>query len=190
MTQPLRSIPITGTSTLLWGSPSLCSASVLSSSWILHLDFSLDIGTTPSSPGGFHPQALTDPYVSLSTHTARVISPLMQHKQRGPTLRLLPSLVGQTVRPDDPTPSLHPHYRNFNATTSWSAPVPRVGTLTLAGSARLGFSLSIGATGSHVPHKSLVSGSRHLHAGRRPDSKQASSGLFLGEWKAPSFDIA
>jgi hypothetical protein len=44
---------------------------------------------------------------------------------------LLPSLVDQTIRPDDPTPSLHSHYRNFNTTTSWSAPVPRIGTLIL-----------------------------------------------------------
>jgi hypothetical protein len=28
-------------------------------------------GTLPSSPGEFHPEALTGPYVSLSTHTAR-----------------------------------------------------------------------------------------------------------------------
>jgi hypothetical protein len=32
---------------------------------------------TPSSPGGFHPQALTDPYVTVSRHTARTISPLI-----------------------------------------------------------------------------------------------------------------
>jgi hypothetical protein len=44
---------------------------------------------------------------------------------------LLPSLVDQTIRPDDPTPSLHSHYRNFHTTTSWSVPVPRIGTLIL-----------------------------------------------------------
>ncbi|MGP8004168.1 MAG: hypothetical protein ACLPSL_10260, partial [Smithella sp.] len=44
---------------------------------------------------------------------------------------LLPSLVDQTIRPDDPTPSLHSHYRNFYTNTSWSAPVPRIGTLIL-----------------------------------------------------------
>jgi hypothetical protein len=46
---PLRSTSITETSTLLRGNPPLCSASVLSSLWGLHLDFSLVIGTT-----GFH----------------------------------------------------------------------------------------------------------------------------------------
>ena len=43
---------------------------------------------------------------------------------------LLPSLVDQTIR-NDPTPSLHFHYRNFNTNTDWSAPVPRIGTLIL-----------------------------------------------------------
>ena len=48
LTHPLRSIPITGTSTLLRDDPPPCSALVLSSLWGLHLDFSLGIGTTGS----------------------------------------------------------------------------------------------------------------------------------------------
>jgi len=39
MIQPLRSISITETSTLLRVGPSLCSASVLSPSWVLHFGF-------------------------------------------------------------------------------------------------------------------------------------------------------
>jgi hypothetical protein len=35
---------------------------------------------------------------------------------------LLSSLVDQTIRPDDPTPSLHPHYRNFYTVGSEEAP--------------------------------------------------------------------
>ena len=128
------------------------------------------------SPPGPH-RSVRDSLPSYgSYHPAAQIT-----RRRGLTLRLLPLLVGQTVRPDDPTPSLHPHYRDFNATAGRSAPVPRIGTFTLVGSSHLSFSLTIGATGSHVPHKSLVSGSRHLYAGRHPDSKQVSSGLFLGE---------
>jgi len=46
--QPLRSIPITETSSLLQAAPSLCLASVLSLSWGLHLSFSLDIEATGS----------------------------------------------------------------------------------------------------------------------------------------------
>ncbi len=34
-------------------------------------------------------------------------------------------------QPSDPTPLLQPHYRAFYARTGWSAPVPRIGTLTL-----------------------------------------------------------
>jgi hypothetical protein len=40
--------PHYGTSSLLWVVPPLCPASVLSPLWVLHLDFSLDIGTTAS----------------------------------------------------------------------------------------------------------------------------------------------
>jgi len=72
--------------------------------------------------------------------------------------RLLPSLVDQTIRSDDPTPSLHSHYRNFHTTTSWSVPVPRIGT-----------------TGSHVPPKSPI----QVHATLMPDATQAVSRLPL-----------
>src|SRR4030042_2727725 len=48
MIQPLRSISITETSTLLRVGPPLCPASVLSPSWVLHLGFSLTIETTGS----------------------------------------------------------------------------------------------------------------------------------------------
>src|SRR5210317_1228562 len=46
--QPLRSTPITKASSLLRATPPLCSASGLPSSWGLHLDASLTIGTTGS----------------------------------------------------------------------------------------------------------------------------------------------
>jgi hypothetical protein len=71
------------------------------------------------------------------------------------SMRLLPSPVGLTTELNNAAPSLQPHYRAFTATTGRSAPVPRIGTLTLVGSAYLDFSLSIGTTGSRVPHKSL-----------------------------------
>jgi len=48
LAHPLRSMLITTTSSLLRDGPSLCSASVLSLSWGLHLSFSLTIGTTGS----------------------------------------------------------------------------------------------------------------------------------------------
>jgi len=43
-----------------------------------------------------------------------------------------------------------PHYRAFIPTTDCSVPVPRIGTLALAGVSRLSFSLYIGATGSRA----------------------------------------
>ena len=44
--------------------------------------------------------------------------------------QLIRSVLHFIQRPDA-TPSLHPHYRNFVTTTSCSAPVPCIGTLTL-----------------------------------------------------------
>ena len=69
--------------------------------------------------------------------------------------RLLPFLVDPQIKPDNAAPSLQFPLQNFFPTTDCSAPVPRIGTLTLVGSSHLSFSLSIGTTGSHVPHKSL-----------------------------------
>ena len=48
--------------------------------------------------------------------------------------RLLPSLVDLQIKADNAAPSLHPHYGTFLPTTDCSAPVPRIGTLTLVGS--------------------------------------------------------
>ena len=48
ITRPLCSISITEISSLIQGSPPLCSASVLSFLWGFHLNFSLIIGTTAS----------------------------------------------------------------------------------------------------------------------------------------------
>ncbi len=75
------------------------------------------------------------------------------------------------LRPElnNATPSLQPHYRTFITTTGCSAPVPRIGTLILIGSTYLDFSLSIGATGSCVPHRSLV----QSHAAFMPDAAWA-----------------
>src|ERR1700739_650706 len=84
----------------------------------------------------------------------------------GPSRRLIPLPVALWPEQNNATPSLQPHYRTFITTTGCSAPVPRIGTLTLIGSAYLDFSLSIGATGSHVPHRSLV----QSHAAFMPDA--------------------
>jgi len=93
---------------------------------------------------------------------------------------LLPLLVGLVPEPDNATPSVQSDYRTFDPTTGCSAPVPRFGTLILAGTARLDFSLGIGATGSHVPRKSQMQSHAALHAGCHPNGNQASSGLLPG----------
>ena len=99
--------------------------------------------------------------------------------------RYLPSVVNEQIKVDTAVPSLHPHYRDFNTTTSWSAPVPCIGTLTLMRSSHLSFSLNIRTTGSHVPHKSLDQG----HATSMPDAARAVSRLphklILGYRKPP-----
>src|SRR5438552_4153677 len=70
--------------------------------------------------------------------------------------RLLPLPVGRLPQQDTAAPSVQSHYRTFIPTTGCSAPVPRIGTLALAGASRLSFSLRIGTTGSRVPQQSLI----------------------------------
>src|ERR1700748_1014864 len=81
-------------------------------------------------------------------------------------MRVLPLPVALCREQNNATPSLQPHYRTLVPTTGCSAPVPRIGTLILIGSAYLDFSLCIGATGSRVPHRSLV----RSHAAFMPDA--------------------
>ncbi len=78
---------------------------------------------------------------------------------------LLPSTsVDHQTNPDNPPPSLQPHYRTFIASTRRSAPLPRIGTLPLAVSAAWSSPSRrphqhaiehIEASGSQVPHRSL-----------------------------------
>lgn len=88
-------------------------------------------------------------------------------------MRVLPSRVARTIKPDDGVPSVQPHYRAFNPTTNASAPVPLIGTLTLAEAIRLDFSLGIGTTGSYVPYQSLDQD----HAAFMPEASWAANRL-------------
>jgi len=90
--------------------------------------------------------------------------------------RLLPSRVGRSRRQECRVPSLHPHCR----ASSLLRTRPSLRPASVLGSSRfrrLEVSLGIGATGSHVPHKSLSLVSRRLHAGRRSAGRQAPSEL-------------
>ena len=91
-----------------------------------------------SGAGGFHPRALPEPDMSLSTHPAPTTytSPRLGCRWTS-AHRLLVQLLGLgpvDSTPGSTAPSLHVCYRRFDATTSRSAPVPRFGTLALAGS--------------------------------------------------------
>ena len=101
--------------------------------------------------------------------------------------RLLP---GRTARlpmrtnPDEPAPSLRPHYRSFSTTTDRSASRCRDGTQRLAVSAAWRAPSRPGNTReqyrhlpSRVPCESRRPGSRRLHAGHRLASKRVSARL-------------
>ncbi len=92
-----------------------------------------------------------------------------------------------------PAPWLGPHYRAFIATTSWSASVPRIGTLTHV-ALTTGFSLlttrvptapvqpvvRIEATDSPVPCQGL----QRAHATFTPDTTRATSRQLPGSGHA------
>jgi len=92
------------------------------------------------------------------------------------------------LRPNDGAPSIQPHYRAFNPTTSTSVPVSRIGTLALAEAICLHFSLNIGTTGSHVPYRSPV----QSHAAFMPGAGRAvgrhPSTFIPGPPPKPGFD--
>ena len=104
-------------------------------------------------------------------------------------MRLLPSPVGRAPRLNTTAPSVQRHYRAFNPTTGCSAPVPRISTSGLAGTAHSTISLSIRTTGSPVPCKSLI----QIHAAFQPDAVwaglQVSAQTLPGVTLASGFDI-
>ena len=94
---------------------------------------------TSSRPEEFHLRALPEPCMTLSSHTAPDVRPLLERLCLVHRLLLFP--VGQWPRPNNAAPSLQPHYKAFDAPTGGSAPAPRVGTLALAVGAACGLSL-------------------------------------------------
>jgi hypothetical protein len=85
-----------------------------------------------SRPGEFHPQALPEPYVKLSLHTAPDAQPPTNVLRSGLLPGLLPLPVGPDSRLSNAAPLVQSHYRTFTPTTGRSAPVPRIGTLVLS----------------------------------------------------------
>jgi hypothetical protein len=127
-------------------------------------------GIAPLGASGaaeFHRRALSEPDVNLSAHPAPSIQPCSNGF--AVVMRLLPSPVGRLPQQDTAAPSVQSHYRTFAPTTGCSAPVPRIGTLALAGASHLSFSLNIGTTGSRVPQQSLI----RVHAASKPGAARA-----------------
>ena len=83
-----------------------------------------------------------------------------------------------SIKPNDATPSLRPHYRIFSTTTGCSAPVPCIGTQTLVGPPLASLPWHHGDRFSRSVPKPIF-GSRHLYAGRRSGSNQVSPELIL-----------
>src|SRR6516162_5001622 len=138
-----------------------------------------------SSPGEFHPQALTEPDGSLATHPALITRPFPALSPRAVPP---PRWVDPTTRRDDWAPSLQAHYRPFAATTSPSAPVHRIGTLALVGRP---LGLLPWHRGDRFPGSPFEPGSdwRHLHAGRHAGGKRMAPALIPGQRLDPGFDV-
>src|SRR5262249_21064346 len=118
----------------------------------------------PALPPKFPPNHWVAPTVTLSPWPAfpRQVPP---HRW-----------VDPTTKQDDWAPSLQAHYRPFHATTSPSAPVPRIGTLALVG---LPLELLPYHRADRFPGSPFEpeSDSRHLYAGRHAGGKRISPAL-------------
>src|ERR1035437_620919 len=95
----------------------------------------------PSRPEEFRPEPLTDPDLILSHHPARVIA-----RRLPPSAEMLGSSRFDPVGPTQrrcPAPFAPRALPRFIATTEQSAPLRRIGTLSLAVVAACAFSLGI-----------------------------------------------
>ena len=141
----------------------------------------------PRSPQSTAPSTPAAPWLAFTLLYASHTSLFGMSNGFALSTRFLPLLVDLGRELNNAAPSVQLHYRAFIPTTGCSAPVPRIGTLALMGASHLSFSLGIGATGSHVPCKSLIQSSRRLHAGCRPGSNQAIPQTRPGATTSPRF---
>src|SRR5229473_1337713 len=125
----------------------------------------------PSRPGEFHPEPLTDPYVNLSIHTARVIA-----RRLPPSAEISGSSRFDPVGPS-PTAmtcplcstGITPLRRYYEAVR----PSPAHRYFQPRGWSRLCFFPWHRRPGSHVPYKSQI----ELRAAYMPDAAWAVSGI-------------
>jgi len=140
-----------------------------------------------SDVGEFHPYVLTEPDVNLSIHPALIGQPSVSN---GFAL-----LVGSSSDPrswpirkaDRSNPFAPSPLRDFFTTTGWSAPVLRIGTLTLVGPP-LEFLPCHRSDRFPGSMQKPGSGSRHLYTGGHLGSKQGFP-LILNPIKKLSFDL-
>ncbi len=124
-----------------------------------------------SSPGEPPPQALSEPYVRLSPHTA----PSVQSAGGPSDFASRPRLLLRRVGPDRAKAEPPTHLRSSSITEPSSLlraslpPCPASVLWLLRVPSRLSFSLRIGTTGSHVPHRSLI----QVHAAFMPGAEWA-----------------
>jgi hypothetical protein len=93
-----------------------------------------------SRPREFHPEPLTGPDVSLSTHPARATN--LKTTAFRPNMRAPPVASWPNSYVGDPPPSLHDHYNRFITTTGRSVPDRCIGTFGLMGSPLVPFPLT------------------------------------------------
>src|SRR5271156_770407 len=93
-----------------------------------------------SRPREFHPEPLTGPDVSLSTHPARATN--LKATAFRPNMRAHPVASWPDSDVGDPPPSLHDHYNRFITTTGQSVPDRCIGTFGLMGSPLAPFPLT------------------------------------------------
>jgi hypothetical protein len=108
--------------------------------------------TRPSSPGEFHPEPLTDPCVTVSSHTARATPGKLPPSVTTAGFLLLP--VDHTSRDaDGPSPLLHGHYP-VSSLLRDSPPLPGESVLSASRVRRLCLFPLHRRTGSQVPDQS------------------------------------
>jgi hypothetical protein len=119
---------------------------------------------SPSRPGEFHPEPLTDPDLSLSAHPARATLGKLPPSARTGRFLLLP--VDQ-IDPDasDPPPSLHGHYA-VSSVLRGSPPLTGASVLSASRGHRLRLFPYHRQPGSQVPYESP----NEFHAACTPDT--------------------
>jgi hypothetical protein len=123
----------------------------------------------PSRPGEFHPEPLTDPDLSLSTHPARAIA-----RRLPPSVerRLLPANRLAHINGDGLPPSLQPPLQGLRRYYEAVRPSPALRYFRPHGWSRLRLFPCHRRPGSHVPYRSLV----ELRAAYTPDAARSVSG--------------